>query len=105
MSLQRKARCLCSQPAAPLSLSENFICPEHRDGQARHSRQQKRTCCAAGLPQHLDLVQQELVQPWQVSLMHVQAMQQAWGQSLVEWYKGRAKTLHHQVTPRVSEFR
>ena len=48
-------------------------------------------------------MQQELTQPWQVSLMHVQAMQQAWGQSLVEWYKCRAKTLHHQVTPRVSE--
>ena len=43
------------------------------------------------------------MQPWQVSLMHIQAMQQAWGQSLVEWYKCRAKTLHHQVTPRVSE--
>eukprot|EP00891_Asterochloris_glomerata_P007826 jgi/Astpho2/7826/fgenesh1_pg.00117_%23_36_t len=54
----------------------------------------------SGVPQHLDLMQQELTQPWQVSLMHVQAMQQAWGQSLVEWYKCRAKTLHHQVTPR-----
>ena len=42
------------------------------------------------------------MQPWQVSLMPIQAMQQAWGQSLVEWYNGRAKTLHRQVSPQVS---